>query len=406
MVYLETESDQDMVVLCPHWLCGEVIGQLLSHDRITHSRPTGCFTPDDIQMMFGDTDASDLLIVMEALEVCTQCDNDGDMEYEFPCLNFVETLHGLWEKDSKRYGNAVYGGVRIQCPRGFSHQLVHLFPRIQVHLRRNILTENNNPDNDLYQWHHGTKYCSGSLESLITLEQSDQVIEVKTRGPKEMGKEMFDFFEDICEIVERVIEDCCPGIQLEKHVLSPIQLKEHHKTVHSYAPRTLLQMQLDGYSNIKLDDDKEESFIDLVCFGSQEIRDYITLGIDLHISYLSIHTRRLLSMRLDPPEPMGRDWCLLAVSLGLTDNVPDLDDSKRPKESRTDRTLEEWSHETSSTVAQLIVKLRELSREDVIDVLLNTAPLYRVFHSDPSQEDGGAPAPSTSSNNTLSSVSR
>ena len=55
---------------------------------------------------------------------------------------------------------------------------------------------------------------------------------------------------------------------------------------------------------------------------------------------------------------MGRDWCLLAVSLGLTDTVPLLDDSKRNAESRTDRTLEEWSHSTTATIAELISKLQ------------------------------------------------
>ena len=64
--------------------------------------------------MYPETDASELLHVLEVLEVCTKCDNDDEIEYEFPCLNFVETLNGLWQRDIKRFGNAVYGGVRLK----------------------------------------------------------------------------------------------------------------------------------------------------------------------------------------------------------------------------------------------------------------------------------------------------
>ena len=417
MIYLETESEQDLVVLCPKWLCSEVIGELLSQERILHTRPTGCFTADDFQLMFPETESQDLLRVLEALEVCTQCDIDGDIEYEFPCLNFVETLQGLWEKDSRRYKDAVYGGVRLQCPRGVTNQLVHLLPRIQVHLRRMVLQEQDNPAVDLYQWYHGSKYCSGVLESLITLEQGDQVIEIKARGLEDERRALFLFFEEVLGVVDQVLEDLCPGFSFEKHLLSPTHLRAHDKTVHSYAPRTVLQMQLSGKTPplLQLDEDIQEDFRDVAVYGSVEIADVLTAGVDLHISHLSVHTRRLLAQRLDPPDPMGHDWCLLAVTLALTDTVPQLDDvPHRHPESRTDRTLEEWSRDPAATISLFITKLQELDRPDVIDSILNTGPLFKVFHDDlrasSSQNDlddelGGG-APTTSSNNTLSSVSR
>lgn len=354
--------------------------------------------------MFPETEAADLLKVLEALEMCTECVIDGDPEYEFPCLNFVETLHGLWERDIKRYPSAVYGGVLLQSPHAMTNQLLHMFPRIQVQLRRNILADQSNPDTDLYQWYHGSKYCIGSMEALVTLEQSDQVIEVKVRGPQDMRTNLYYFFEEMVEIVEQLFDECCPGFQLEKHLLSPTHLKQHVKTIHSYAPKTILQMQLEGETTLTLEDGVIEDFIDVACFGSQEIRESMTLGVDLHISNLNIHTRRLMSQRLDPPDAMGRDWCLLAVSLGLTDNVPRLED-KRKRESATDRTLEEWSHDSSATIAILIKKLEELGRSDVVDALLNSGPLWRVYHEEPSQDSGVITAPSHSSNNTLSSVS-
>ena len=374
-----------------------------------HTRPTGCFTADDFQLLFPETESQDLLRVLEALEVCTQCDIDGDIEYEFPCLNFVETLHGLWEKDLKRYCHAVYGGVRVQCPRGVTNQLVHLYPRIQVQLRRTALQEESNPEVDLYQWYHGSKFCHGILESLVTLEQGDQIIEIKARGPEGARRALHMFFNEICSVVDQVLEDLCPGFSLEKHMLSPIHLAAHRKMVHSYAPRTVLQMQMAGMSTLTIDEEQVEEFGDIAAFGCQEVMDIMTVGVDLHISHLSVHTRRLLAQRLDPPDPMGRDWCMLAITLALTETVPQLDGvPHRHSESRTDRTLEEWSRDPNATIALFIHKLEELGRQDAIDSVLNTGPLLRVFHDDDHSPDelDDETAPTTSSNNTLSSVSR
>ena len=237
VIYLETERENDLVILNPQWLCCDVIGQLLSHDHIIQSRPTGCYTSYDFQLMFPDCDATDLLHVLEALELCTQCDVDGDIEFEFPCLNFVETLLGLWENDSRRYQSYVYGGVRLQYPHGITNQLLYLFPRIQIQFRRYLIaqqaaalinqTEADGSDCDIYQWHHGTKYCSHLLECLITLEQGD-VIEVKLRGPQDSRHELFLLQEEITEVIGQVLEECCPGSDVETHMLSVCHLQTPH----------------------------------------------------------------------------------------------------------------------------------------------------------------------------------
>ncbi len=44
-------------------------------------------------------------------------------------------------------------------------------------------------------------------------------------------------------------------------------------------------------------------------------------GVDLHTSAVSTLTRQSLCQLLDPEDPLGKDWCLLAVQLGLTDKV-------------------------------------------------------------------------------------
>jgi death-associated protein kinase len=77
--------------------------------------------------------------VLEALEICTQCEVEGEVEFEFPCLNFIETLAGLWQKDDERYADAVYGGVRLHTSFQSGSQLKYLFPRIQVRMQIFVL---------------------------------------------------------------------------------------------------------------------------------------------------------------------------------------------------------------------------------------------------------------------------
>ncbi|XP_071115765.1 death-associated protein kinase 1-like [Haliotis cracherodii] len=411
VIYLESEFVQDLVVFNPQWLCSDVIGHLISHDKIVQTRITGCFSVDEFQLMYADSDALDLLQVLEALELCTPCDNDGDIEYEFPCLNFVETLNGLWQRDTKRYANGVYGGVRLHTSFQYGAQLKYLFPRIQVYLRRNIAQDTDDPSNDtdLYQWHHGTKYCCGDLEGMIDMDRHEQYLEIKVRGSPEARSSLFYFLEDLVNIVEQVIDNVCPGLCVERYTLSPSQLKEHNKIIRSYSPTEILRMQIDNRHSMVLSGEVYEDFGDIVCMGSEEIMASICLGMDLDISHLSIHTRRLLSYLLDPTEHMGRDWCLLAVTLGLSDSLPVLDKEANQQVSQTDRVLEEWSKQHSASVRLLISKLKELNRLDCIEAILRTTTPFRVpNYEDQSTEESASAMQHTAnaSTNTLSNLSR
>lgn len=63
-----------------------------------------------------------------------QCDIEGEIEYEFPIYNQIETLSGLWDSGDPRYRTtgACYGGVRLYTPRGTCHLFTSVFPYIQV----------------------------------------------------------------------------------------------------------------------------------------------------------------------------------------------------------------------------------------------------------------------------------
>lgn len=56
---------------------------------------------------------------------------------------------------------------------------------LQVHLRRSS-RETADPENDLYQWYRGSKFCCGPLEGIITLDPTATGYEIKVRGPGSM----------------------------------------------------------------------------------------------------------------------------------------------------------------------------------------------------------------------------
>lgn len=64
-------------------------------------------------------------------------------------------------------------------------------------------------DSDLFQWYHGSKFCTGILESMVTLEEDEdlsQCVEVKVRGPKESSQDCFYFMDEIMRYLQDVFE--------------------------------------------------------------------------------------------------------------------------------------------------------------------------------------------------------
>ena len=79
--------------------------------------------------------------------------------------------------------------------------------------------------------------------------------------------------------------------------------------------------------------------------------------MNLHISAISTLTRQLLCQLLDPPDPLGKDWCMLAVKLEMSDKLPKLDENKKATSyssaanaSPTAKMLDEWEERASSTI--------------------------------------------------------
>ena len=426
VVYLKAriENSQDLIVLNPRWLTVDIISHFLSHDYICKSRIIGTYSIDDIQLEIPDTDALDLLQVLESIGLCVPCDYEGDIAYEFPCFALKEPSEEIWQRNST-YSDGVYCGLRIQCEKHVpSGQIIlSIFSRLQISLRIAIRGHPEYEIFEIHNWFKGTKLSVGPIEALITSNPIMEAIEVKVRSPNEMRTEAFLFMEDILNIIETTISEICSGFVFEKTYLSPKELSQHNDNIPYYSSYSILKALLssdDSGIELKIksnDSSLEEKISDIICFGIDDLNSIRrapkfrsmpsfnslmcspvtaapftpteggpTLVPSLHSSNLSLLTKQRLCAVLDPPEPFGRDWCMLGILLGMTDKLPKVDPGFN-RLSPTSRLIDECVRETTSTIKVLVEKLKELARNDAIDVILETGPLFRIFPSSSQPEE-------------------
>ncbi|CAF0705929.1 unnamed protein product [Brachionus calyciflorus] len=270
-------------------------------------------------------------------------------------------------------------------------------------------------DLDLYQ----TRYCSRLtrkscfIEALLSLDHlNGDYIELRACAPDTHREELFYFVQDLYTVIEHVILDICPNINLEKNYLlfKPVRLPVKtgiigHELIYSNKDLILLQME----NKVKF----ESVFLDLVCCGSELIRKNLSLGMDLSVNKMAIYTRKMLCKMLDKVDPMGRDWSILAFLLGLQDYLKNLDEENTPisttptnsissstclKSSKCEFVLNEWFklRPEQANVKNLLSKIRDLGRLDVYEMVLNTVNLFNAN----TQRDSGI----QNSNQTLASI--
>jgi len=81
-----TREDQEMIVINPQWLCSDIIGKLLSHDCFSSRPADGRFRLQDVQSVFGKSDAQDIVFILDALELCSTSHQRGEPELTIGCF--------------------------------------------------------------------------------------------------------------------------------------------------------------------------------------------------------------------------------------------------------------------------------------------------------------------------------
>lgn len=396
-------GEQDLVTLSPQWLCGDILGQMLSPEFVRRTRDSGCYTLDEFQTLVPQWDALDLLQVLETLHLCAQCDSAGDIVYEFPCHNRAAEPGDVWGPPPAEGPQLSYGGVLLRPAAGSELLLSPLLPRLQVQLRL-LAQEYPAGEATLQQWWAGSRLQVDKLESLLTVSSDGRQLELRLRGPADSAAACFYLMEDLLTAMEQVVLQVCPGLPIERHYLHPTDLAHHADRPRSVAPSTLVCSLLERGPTAALAPDTP-SPLQLVCFDSRQLADRLRWPAQLPVSGITAAGRRALCAALDPADRLGRDWCLLAVQLGLTERLARLDAGDNPAVSRTARLLLELGR---LPLARLHAALTEIGREDAAERLAAGAPLYRLrLGSGGSvRSEKGVVRPSSGSAASSSTVSR
>ncbi|MBZ3890073.1 Death-associated protein kinase 1, partial [Sciurus carolinensis] len=404
---MQSETVQDVLLLDPRWLCTNVLGRLLSVETpraLHHYR--GRYTMEDIQRLVPDSDVEELLQILDAMDICARDLSSGTM-VDVPALIKTDNLQRSWTDEEDEV--MVYGGVRIVPVEHLTPFPCGIFHKVQVNLCRWIHQQSTEGDADIRLWVSGCKIANRGAELLVLLVNHGQGIEVQVRGLETEKIKCCLLLDSVCSTIENVMATTLPGLLTVKHYLSPQQLREHHEPVMIYQPRDFFRAQtLKESSLTNTMGGYKESFSSITCFGCHDVYSQASLGMDIHASDLNLLTRRKLSRLLDPPDPMGKDWCLLAMNLGLPDLVAKYNTNTGASRdflpSPVHALLREWTSYPESTVGILMSKLRELGRRDAADFLLKASSVFKINLDGNGQEAYASSCNSGTSYNSISSV--
>ena len=368
----------NIVILDPSWLGTRIFGPALSPENSIFPKlksTTGRVRLSEIQRVYPEWDAISIAHLFEHFELCSPRD-EGRTVYEFPCLMTIQPLFGLWVRDPNF---TVYAGLHLKCQKVSDIFSPGLFPRVQVHARRAFPDDID--DQELTLWSDGLKCCRGEVEVQVQLVEPHKTIEILVRGTEETRPECYALLQQFYSIVLNTIRTTNPGTHCATHILSVKHLIEHRPPVSYSAVQMFEAERGDGivrYSSGEMQ--LEESILDLVCCGCEDLLIAAKSAPYAALRDIPLQTRMQLCRMLDPPDRFGRDWCLLALQLGIGDEVPVIDEAN-DSGSPTDKLLSAWEKGVSGTIVTVIDALRGIGRDDAAQVLIEGISLFMNANS-------------------------
>ncbi|KAJ8286905.1 hypothetical protein GJAV_G00044740 [Gymnothorax javanicus] len=409
---MQSETVQDVVMLDPNWLCSGILAKILSLDASESiQRCRGRCHLEELQGLVGEGDVDELLQILDAMDVCTR-DINNPTTVDIPALVQTNGLQHSWMDVEEEEESQVYGGVRVVPTEHLTPFPCGFFHKLQVNLCR--WSHQQKPEEgDSWLWANGARVSHGRAEALVLLVNHGQGVEVWSRGPDSDRLGAYALLDMLCSIIDGLLASTLPGLLTVKHYLSPQQLKEHQERIMVYQPRDFFRAQeLREHALTNTMGGYKESFSSILSFGCAQVYQLASIGADIHASEIGPLARRKLCRLLDPPDAMGKEWCLLAMNLGVTElvakfsttNLNGLSVGGVFQPSPTAALLKEWSERPDSTVGVLLAKLRELGRRDAADFLLKSSPVFRVSQEGAVHDSDGPTFNGGASHNSISSV--
>jgi death-associated protein kinase len=379
IAYIPDGHLKNLIVLDPDWLGQRIFGSLLAADDwpvpCFHT-VTGAVSLNEIQRVYEELDALSVVHLLEHFEMCIAI-KDRNM-YEIPLLIKMEPLYGLWEKELQF---TIYAGLRLETSSQSSIFSPGLFPRAQIHIRKMFIDDNIEMNQDITSWTNGLKYSNGQTEVYLRQVKQNSTIEILVRGDDASRNQCCELLKQFHDTVTGVINNSNPSTNVNINILSSWSMMEHWKEPLTYtsleifnAERTTGILTTPGYLS--------ESICDLLCCGCKEMEITAQSAPYTSIRDIPLRTRIELCRMLDPLDPFGRDWCLLALQLGIQDEVSAIDNISDAR-SPTDRLLAVWNDKNPcDTVVTLVDALIHIGRLDAAKELVNgLSPFHNPNYS-------------------------
>lgn len=363
---------KNVVILDPSWLGMRIFGPTLSPENSIIPKVksiTGRVTLGEIRRVFAQWNALSIVHLLQHFELCHPKDEAAGV-YEFPCLIKMQGVFGLWERDPLM---TVYAGIRLAAARSVDMLTAGTFPRVQSRLQQ-VFNEGYS-DQELTIWSEGLKCCRGEVEVMVCLSEVHRSIDIKVRGSGESQQECYSLLQQFYSVVQLAVADTVPGADIISHILSVKRLQDHQPPL-CYHPWQIFKAQMgDGLVVHPEDETLQEHILDLLCCGCQELLLAATSVPYLPSSAIPLKTRLKVCQMLDPPHPLGLDWCIFALTLGLVDDLPAIDQSS-DHSSSTQRVLSFWENGSQSSLAKMVDSLIQIGRHDVAKVLIEGISLF------------------------------
>lgn len=366
ILYVTEAHLENLLVLNPDWLGQRVFGPALAPDDSLSPQfrsVTGLVSLKEIHRVYPELDPLSVAHLIEHFELCQPIPNQES--FHFPLLIKMEPLYGLWEKDPSM---TIYAGIRLETTSRANIFSPNVFPRAQLHIRK--VFSDDIEDQEVIFWSNGLKCCRGEVEIFVRQLEPNRTIEIAVRSTKGARTECYALLQQFYEIMTKVIHDSNPGTSFTIKVLSNKSLTEHHKNPHMYSLMDIFNAERSNTGSLLLDDVNSETIVDLLCCGCQEVEISVKSAPFASIRDVPLKTRVEMCRMLDPPDPFGRDWCLLALQLGIQEEVPTIDLSMSIG-SPTDKLLLAWENRSHETVVTLVDALTGIGREDAAIELVN-----------------------------------
>ena len=372
VVFIQQYPLCNIIILDPHWLGSQIFGPLLSPNNLLVQTTTGLLSLATLHRVFPQWDAASVAHLLQHFNLC----HPQHGGYEFPALIKVQPLFGLWERDQLFQ---VYAGVRIVCRTPADVFSPGLFPCLQLLVQSRFPPVDESHEVTL--WSGGLKCCQGNVEACVRhVEPIHRALEILVRSGEDSRRQCAELLHQLYTQVVSAIHQINPKTEVSRYALSARQLHEHRQDPATYSSMEIFEAERTNGMAKNSCGKTQEAIADLVCCGCPGL--LMAAMSAPHAAYrdTSLRTRRHLSVLLDPPDPMGRNWCLLALQLGVTEEVPAID-AAHDQGSPTDKLLMAWGRSGSSTVAVLVDALCGIGRTDAAAVLIEGTSPFRTPNS-------------------------